>query len=142
MRTRLPLTSTGTTPAPVSSVAGLVRPDSGDVCFDGVRVNEMPPRGRDVAMVFQQDGLYPHLTVAQSLKFALRGTIGADEIAKRVDEAVALTGIESILDRYPNRLSGGELRRKSPVRPRGSTGDAVAAATVLGERTAARQKQR
>ncbi len=62
-------------------------------------------------MVFQNDGLYPHLTVGDSIRFALKGKLSASEIQSRLDTAVALTHIEAILDRFPNRLSGGELRR-------------------------------
>jgi multiple sugar transport system ATP-binding protein len=92
-------------------IAGLNRPDRGEVCLGGKRVDGIPPRERNVAMVFQHDSLYPHLTVGQSLRFALKGSIAPAELESRVAEAVALTGIESILDRYPSRLSGGELRR-------------------------------
>ena len=92
-------------------IAGLQSPDQGDVLFDGQRVNRVPPRNRDVAMVFQQDGLYPHLTVGESIRFALRGKVSPAEMKSRVDEAVGLTRTESVLDRYPKGLSGGELRR-------------------------------
>lgn len=92
-------------------IAGLVQPDQGEVCLGDRCVNGIPPRQRNVAMVFQHDGLYPHLTISQSLRFSLKGIGDSAEMKSRFDEAVALTGIESILDRYPSRLSGGELRR-------------------------------
>ncbi len=92
-------------------IAGLQRPEQGEVHLGGKCVNGIAPRDRDVAMVFQHDGLYPHLTVGQSLRFALKGSVSAREMEARVDEAVALTRIEAILDRYPSRLSGGERRR-------------------------------
>ncbi len=92
-------------------IAGLQSPDAGSVLLNGQSVVGVPPRDRDVAMVFQHDGLYPHLTVDQSIRFALKGKVPAKEIRRRVAEAIELTKIESILDRYPARLSGGELRR-------------------------------
>ena len=92
-------------------IAGLQIPDAGEVLIGGVAVDSVPPRERDVAMVFQQDGLYPHLTVSESIEFALRGRCSSDERRSRVAEAVELTRIDEILDRYPGTLSGGELRR-------------------------------
>jgi ABC-type sugar transport system ATPase subunit len=92
-------------------IAGLQSPDQGAVLLDGKSVAGVAPRDRDVAMVFQHDGLYPHLTVEQSIRFALQGRIPAKEIRSRVDEAIELTKIQAILNRYPSRLSGGELRR-------------------------------
>ena len=92
-------------------IAGLHTPDQGEVFFDGKCVNRVAPRNRDVAMVFQNDGLYPHLTVGESIRFALKGKLSPGEIRSRWIQAVALTQIEAILDRFPSRLSGGELRR-------------------------------
>jgi len=92
-------------------IAGLQSPDQGEVLLGGKSANGIAPRDRDVAMVFQHDGLYPHLTIAQSLRFALKGRVNANEMRSRLDEAVGLTQIGAILDRYPSRLSGGELRR-------------------------------
>jgi ABC-type sugar transport system ATPase subunit len=92
-------------------IAGLQSPDQGTVLLAGKNVDGVAPRDRDVAMVFQRDGLYPHLTVDQSIRFALKGKVPAKEIRSRVDEAIELTKIQSILNRYPSRLSGGELRR-------------------------------
>lgn len=92
-------------------IAGLQLPDQGNVLFDDKPVNQIAPHQRDVAMVFQHDGLYPHLTVAESIRFALKGKVSSAEMKARVDEAIGLTQIESILQRYPSRLSGGELRR-------------------------------
>ncbi|MHC4608644.1 MAG: ABC transporter ATP-binding protein, partial [Planctomycetota bacterium] len=69
-------------------VAGLETPDSGDVCIDGKRVNDLEPKDRDVAMVFQTYALYPHMTVAGNIGFPLkmRG-LGAAEIESKVREA-------------------------------------------------------
>lgn len=94
-------------------IAGLQSPDAGQVLLGGKSVEKVPPRRRDVAMVFQQDSLYPHLTVKQSICFALQGKLPPDDVQVRMDEAVELTKIASILSRRPENLSGGELRRAS-----------------------------
>lgn len=92
-------------------IAGLQQPDAGTVLLGGRDVSALPPRSRDLAMVFQQDALYPHLTVAGSIRFALKGRVKPTEIEQRVASAAELTGIQSLLDRYPHHLSGGQLRR-------------------------------
>ncbi len=92
-------------------VAGLQQVDRGDVLFNDQSVVQLPPRKRDVAMVSQHDGLYPHQTVAQSMRLPLKGKLTSSEIDTRIDNAIRLTRIEAIVDRYPDRLSGGELRR-------------------------------
>lgn len=92
-------------------LAGLQRPDSGAVLLDEVDVTAKPPRSRDVSMVFQHDALYPHLTVERSLAFALKKKIPRGDIARRVADAARMAGIDSLLNRYPHHLSGGQLRR-------------------------------
>ncbi|MGI9471999.1 MAG: ABC transporter ATP-binding protein [Rubripirellula sp.] len=92
-------------------IAGLDSPDRGSIEFDGASVLRLEPRQRDVSMVFQQDGLYPHLTIEESIRFGMKRRLPATELQTRVNEAVRLAGIERLLDRYPNSLSGGELRR-------------------------------
>ena len=106
-------------------IAGLEQPDGGEVVFDGANVTAVPPRKRDVSMVFQQDGLYPHLNVGQAIRFALRGRCPASEINDRFRDAVALTGVDALLEQFPSQLSGGELRR-------------AAIASVIAKRTAVR----
>jgi ABC-type sugar transport system ATPase subunit len=93
-------------------IAGLETIDRGTLAFDGARMNDVPPRERDVAMVFQSYALYPHLTVRGNLAFGLemRRTPAA-EIARRVDEAAAMLGIGGLLDRLPRQLSGGQRQR-------------------------------
>ncbi len=93
-------------------LAGLERPDAGRVLLDGEDQTALPPRRRDVAMVFQHPALYPHLCVRRNLGFALalRGTPRA-EIGRRVQEAAAMLGIEDLLDRRPRTLSGGQQQR-------------------------------
>lgn len=93
-------------------VAGLERPTAGSVLIDGRPVDRLPPRRRDVAMVFQHHALYPHLSVRGNLAFGLklRRTPRA-EVRRRVDEAAALLDIADLLERRPAALSGGQQQR-------------------------------
>ncbi|GGL76941.1 ABC transporter ATP-binding protein [Wenxinia marina] len=94
------------------SIAGLESITSGDLRIAGERMNEMPPRKRDVAMVFQSYALYPHMNVLGNLTYSLRfkGVAKADarEKANRVASTI---GLEKLLDRYPRELSGGQRQR-------------------------------
>ncbi len=93
-------------------VAGLETITSGDLFIGERRVNDVPPRDRDIAMVFQSYALYPHMTVAENMGFGLRlRGVPRDEIARRVREAARLLGIEEYLDRKPKALSGGQRQR-------------------------------
>ncbi len=92
-------------------VAGLVQADRGAVIIGGRDMTGIPPRQRDVAMVFQGDALYPHLTVEQSLKVGWKRAVPRAQWQQRVAEAIEIAGIAEILDRKPAGLSGGELRR-------------------------------
>ena len=89
-------------------IAGLGKPDRGRILLHGEDVTNVPPRRRDVAMVFQGDALYPHLTIRQSMRYALKGVSDA---AARIKNSAAQVGIDHLLDRRPSQLSGGELRR-------------------------------
>ena len=93
-------------------VAGLETPTSGSVLIGGRDVTNLPPKDRDIAMVFQNYALYPHMTVAENLGFALklRGTPKA-EIARRVDEVAETLGLKDYLKRLPKALSGGQRQR-------------------------------
>ncbi len=93
-------------------VAGLEEPSGGDIAIDGVRVNDLPPRDRDVAMVFQNYALYPHLTVRDNIAFPLvmRRTPKA-EARRRVEEVAATLELTPLLGRRPAQLSGGERQR-------------------------------
>jgi ABC-type sugar transport system ATPase subunit len=93
-------------------VAGLESVDSGTLRLAGRDVTQLPPRDRDVAMVFQSYALYPHLTVRENLAFGLR-LRGADarEIDTRIREASAMLSLDSLLDRLPKQLSGGQRQR-------------------------------
>ena len=93
-------------------VAGLEDITAGDIYIDGIRVNDVPPKDRDIAMVFQSYALYPHMTVYQNMAFALklRG-YSKKEIEERVNEAADILGISHLLDRKPKQLSGGQRQR-------------------------------
>ena len=93
-------------------IAGLESISSGRLSIGGKVVNDLPPKDRDIAMVFQNYALYPHMTVAGNLAFSLRlrGLSQAD-IARRVAEAAALLELDGLLDRRPAQLSGGQRQR-------------------------------
>jgi len=98
-------------------IAGLERPTSGDIVIDGNIVNDLPPRARNVAMVFQSYALYPHLTVEKNISFPLRAVgMPKDEIRKKVAWATQMFGIQRFLDRKPRQLSGGERQRVALAR--------------------------
>ena len=93
-------------------IAGLESITAGKLFIGDRMVNDVPPKNRDIAMVFQSYALYPHMTVHDNLAFALklRGTPRA-EIAQRVREAAVILGISELLDRTPRQLSGGQRQR-------------------------------
>jgi len=98
-------------------IAGLEKPTSGEILIDGEVVNNVPPRARGVAMVFQSYGLYPHLTVANNIAFPLRTQrTPKAEIKRKVDWAAGLLGIDRLLHRRPRELSGGERQRVALAR--------------------------
>jgi multiple sugar transport system ATP-binding protein len=93
-------------------VAGLEDISAGDLYIGGRRVNDVPEKDRDIAMVFQNYALYPHMTVAQNIAFSLKlARRPKDEIRRRVDETARLLGLEDFLDRRPKQLSGGQRQR-------------------------------
>jgi sn-glycerol 3-phosphate transport system ATP-binding protein/multiple sugar transport system ATP-binding protein len=93
-------------------LAGLEEATSGTIQFDDRDVTALPPRDRDIAMVFQSYALYPHLSVRENMAFGLklRKTPPA-EIEKRVKQASAMLGLDNLLDRLPKQLSGGQRQR-------------------------------
>jgi multiple sugar transport system ATP-binding protein len=94
------------------SIAGLETPDSGRVWIGERDVTDIQPRDRDIAMVFQNYALYPHMTVFDNLAFGLKlRKTPKDEIDRRVREAAGLLGLDRYLDRKPKALSGGERQR-------------------------------
>ena len=93
-------------------VAGLERPSSGSIHIGGIDVTNLPPRDRDIAMVFENYALYPQMTVSQNMAFPLRvKKVPAAEIKKRVAEAARILEIEELGDRHINQLSGGQKQR-------------------------------
>lgn len=93
-------------------IAGLEEISSGDIYIGDTLVNKMPPKERDIAMVFQNYALYPHMTVWDNMAFALKlRREPKAEIAKKVNRAAELLGIESMLKRKPGQLSGGQRQR-------------------------------
>jgi multiple sugar transport system ATP-binding protein len=93
-------------------IAGLEEMTSGDIYIGNKRVNYVPAKDRDIAMVFQNYALYPHMTVEENMSFGLRlRHIPKQEIGQRVNEAAEILGIKRILNRKPRELSGGERQR-------------------------------
>jgi multiple sugar transport system ATP-binding protein len=98
-------------------IAGLEQPTAGDIVIDGRIVTDLPPRARNIAMVFQSYALYPHLTVEKNISFPLRAIgMPKDEIRKKVEWAARMFGIDRFLDRKPRQLSGGERQRVALAR--------------------------
>lgn len=93
-------------------VAGLEEMTSGEISIGGKVVNDVPPKDRDIAMVFQNYALYPHMTVYKNMAFGLKlRKYPKAEIDKRVQEATNILGIQDLLDRKPKALSGGQRQR-------------------------------
>ncbi len=93
-------------------VAGLEDLSSGEIRIGGRVVNQVPPKDRDIAMVFQNYALYPHMTVRQNLAFGLKmRKTPKTEINRRVDEVAKVLGLNDMLDRKPGQLSGGQRQR-------------------------------
>ncbi|MFT3718631.1 ABC transporter ATP-binding protein [Pseudorhodoferax sp.] len=93
-------------------IAGLDAPTAGEIRIGETVVNDLPPKQREVSMVFQTYALYPHMTVRQNMGFGLMiaGT-AADAIAARVAGAARMLGLDALLDRLPRQLSGGQRQR-------------------------------
>ncbi|MCL1820803.1 MAG: sn-glycerol-3-phosphate ABC transporter ATP-binding protein UgpC [Oscillospiraceae bacterium] len=93
-------------------VAGLEEISEGELYIDGNLVNDVPPKDRDIAMVFQNYALYPHMSVFENMAFGLKlRKTPKDEIKRRVDEAAKILEISHLLDRKPKALSGGQRQR-------------------------------
>jgi multiple sugar transport system ATP-binding protein len=93
-------------------IAGLETVSAGEIRIGPRVVNDVPPKDRDIAMVFQNYALYPHMTVAANMSFSLklRGA-SKTEITERVDRAAGILGLTQLLERYPRQLSGGQRQR-------------------------------
>src|SRR4051812_36058564 len=93
-------------------IAGLEDISGGDIMIGGDVVNDVPPKDRDIAMVFQNYALYPHMTVAENMSFGLRlKRYPKAEIKSRIDEAARMLDIVELVDRKPKQLSGGQRQR-------------------------------
>lgn len=93
-------------------IAGLEDITEGTIAIDGDVVNDLRPRDRNVAMVFQDYALYPHMTVEENIGFALRARkVPESQIASRVEVTTSMLGIAPLLERYPRQLSGGQRQR-------------------------------
>ncbi|MFI5033584.1 MAG: ABC transporter ATP-binding protein, partial [Reyranellales bacterium] len=93
-------------------VAGLEEITDGEIWIGGDIVNDVPPRDRDIAMVFQNYALYPHMSVFDNMAFGLKlRKVPKPEIKQRVDEAARILDIGELLDRKPKALSGGQRQR-------------------------------
>ena len=93
-------------------IAGLEEITTGDLFIDGKRMNEVEPKDRDIAMVFQNYALYPHMTVFDNMAFGLKlRKVPKEEIEQKVLEAAKILDLEQLLDRRPKALSGGQRKR-------------------------------
>lgn len=93
-------------------IAGLEEISSGELIIDGKVMNDVEPKDRDIAMVFQNYALYPHMTVFDNMAFGLKlRKVPKDEIKAKVEEAARILDLEKLLDRKPKALSGGQRQR-------------------------------
>jgi multiple sugar transport system ATP-binding protein len=98
-------------------IAGLEQPDEGDIRINGRSVVGVPPRARNVAMVFQSYALYPHMSVRDNITFPLKShRVPRDTWDAKLEWATSILGIQQLLDRRPTRLSGGEKQRVALAR--------------------------
>lgn len=98
-------------------IAGVIKPDSGKIFFDGVDVTSFPPQKRNVGVIFQNFALYPNFTVYENIAAPLRmKRLSAEEIDRRVKEQAKILKIEELLNKKPNELSGGEAQRTALAR--------------------------
>ena len=93
-------------------IGGFLQPTSGDVLFDGVRINDVPPHKRRVNTVFQKYALFPHLNVFENVAFGLRiAKVPQKEIEQRVTEMLEIVSLKGFEKRKPDQLSGGQQQR-------------------------------
>jgi multiple sugar transport system ATP-binding protein len=98
-------------------IGGLEPPSEGDILIGGRVVTDLPPRARQIAMVFQSYALYPHMSVYNNIAFPLKAAkLPRAEQSKRVDWAAGILGIDTLLDRKPRQLSGGQRQRVALAR--------------------------
>ena len=93
-------------------IAGLETISEGEISIGGKRMNGIPPKGRDIAMVFQSYALYPHMTVSENMGFSLNlKKMAKEKISQKVSKGAETLGLDQLLDRYPKQLSGGQRQR-------------------------------
>src|SRR3546814_733105 len=93
-------------------LAGLEEITEGEISIGGKVVNDVPPKERDIAMVFQNYALYPHMSVYDNMAFSLMlAKVEKSAVKERVDRASSILGLNNLLDRYPRQLSGGQRQR-------------------------------
>ena len=98
-------------------IGGFTTPTSGDVTFDGVRINDVPPHKRQINTVFQKYALFPHLDVFENIAFGLRiAKVPADEIEQRVTEMLGVVSLKGFEHRRIHQLSGGQQQRVALAR--------------------------
>lgn len=98
-------------------LGGLEHPTSGQILIGDKVVNHLPPRAREIAMVFQSYALYPHMTVRNNIAFPLKAAkVGKDEQKRKIDWACSILGIDQLLERKPGQLSGGQRQRVALAR--------------------------
>jgi multiple sugar transport system ATP-binding protein len=96
----------------LNMIVGLEDITSGELLVDGDRFNDLDPKNRNMAMVFQSYAIYPHMTVRENMEFPLKiKKVGREEMSRKVDEAAKLLELEELLDRKPANLSGGQRQR-------------------------------
>jgi len=101
----------------LETVAGLTEPTSGSIYIDGENVTGLPPKDRDIAMVFQNIALFPHMDVYDNISYGLRlRDTDSDEVDRRVEEAAEMVQMEGMLDRMPDEMSGGQQQRVAIAR--------------------------
>ncbi len=101
----------------IKSIAGLIDPTEGQIYIDNILINKLPPKDRDVAMVFQNYALYPHMSVYDNIAFPLKmRKLSKHEIKNKVENTASLLELTQFLKRKPKELSGGQMQRVALAR--------------------------
>lgn len=98
-------------------IAGLETPTSGEISFEGLDITDVPPEKRNIAMMFQNIALYPHMTIRENIAYPLKvQRTSVEERNQRCEETASLMQIQELLDKYPGELSGGQRQRAALAR--------------------------
>src|SRR5262249_21191445 len=99
-------------------IAGFLTPDGGDILFDGEPVSDIPSHRRNIGMVFQSYALFPHMTVADNIRFPLRmrKSLKGEATRRRISDMLSLMRLSHLDERYPRQLSGGQQQRVAMAR--------------------------